>query len=362
MTITRVKTAGWATNEKLSSAQQNAMDINVTNALDKRLSQTDTLASNVTVAGSGAKINWNTGTQANFNTGSSLNVNTGSIINISSGTFDVKTGGVFLTDTGSVSTFNGIVTFNDPITITDTVALTSTSVLNQNAGNTINLNGIVSFNDPTLSGNVNGALTLNNSFILTVRPTASISLAGVLIATGTILADDFQLSGSNKVKFNSPRTFTRAVQTTPFSPSSGYNIDTLGFGYIQTVGTNPFDIMWELSLPNGAILHTATIAIKPNPAHTGFSLILPIFTLVIRNVADGTGPTSFARSDPSGTLTAYQLNHTIQVAPIGGITVDNTLNRYTLVFSSEGGADALADCQINGITINYTVSNMDDSK
>lgn len=45
MTISRVKPANWAANELLMSAQINALDANVTNALDKRSSQTDTLGS-----------------------------------------------------------------------------------------------------------------------------------------------------------------------------------------------------------------------------------------------------------------------------------------------------------------------------
>lgn len=52
MSISRVKPAGWAVNEKLTSAQMNAVDTNITNALDKRSGQSDTLASTITVTGS----------------------------------------------------------------------------------------------------------------------------------------------------------------------------------------------------------------------------------------------------------------------------------------------------------------------
>lgn len=56
MTIARVNPATWGSGDPLTSAQMNAVDINPTNALDKRSGQTDTLASIVTFTGSGRFI------------------------------------------------------------------------------------------------------------------------------------------------------------------------------------------------------------------------------------------------------------------------------------------------------------------
>jgi hypothetical protein len=56
MTISRVKPSNWQINEKLTSTQINALDTNVTYALDKRSGQSDTLQSDVTV-GTGGVIN-----------------------------------------------------------------------------------------------------------------------------------------------------------------------------------------------------------------------------------------------------------------------------------------------------------------
>jgi hypothetical protein len=56
MSISRVKSPDWGLNEILTSAQANALDTNVTNALDKRSGQTDTLASVVTESGAGRII------------------------------------------------------------------------------------------------------------------------------------------------------------------------------------------------------------------------------------------------------------------------------------------------------------------
>jgi hypothetical protein len=56
MTISRVKPGNWGIGEKLASADLNALDVNVTNALDKRSGQTDTLASIVSASGAGRII------------------------------------------------------------------------------------------------------------------------------------------------------------------------------------------------------------------------------------------------------------------------------------------------------------------
>ena len=56
MALTRTNPATWGTGDKLTSGQANAIDINVTSALDKRAGQTDTLSSVVTATGAGRVI------------------------------------------------------------------------------------------------------------------------------------------------------------------------------------------------------------------------------------------------------------------------------------------------------------------
>lgn len=53
MTIARIKSPDWGVGEILTAAQMNALDANVTNALDKRSGQTDTLESVITTSGAG---------------------------------------------------------------------------------------------------------------------------------------------------------------------------------------------------------------------------------------------------------------------------------------------------------------------
>jgi len=56
MTISRVNAAGWGVGDKLTSNQANNVDINATNALDKRGGQTDTLSSVISFAGGGRLV------------------------------------------------------------------------------------------------------------------------------------------------------------------------------------------------------------------------------------------------------------------------------------------------------------------
>lgn len=56
MTISRVNGATWGVGDNLTSTQANGLDLNTTYALDKRAAQTDTLASVVSLSGSGRVI------------------------------------------------------------------------------------------------------------------------------------------------------------------------------------------------------------------------------------------------------------------------------------------------------------------
>src|SRR5262245_9088280 len=68
MSISRVNSIGWGVGEKLTSAQQNAVDINTTYAADKRAGQTDTIAALWTMSGVGRTVKTSVlGADANTN-------------------------------------------------------------------------------------------------------------------------------------------------------------------------------------------------------------------------------------------------------------------------------------------------------
>lgn len=85
MTILRTNAAGWGVGDKLTSSQTNAVDVNVTNALDKRAAQTDTLSSTVTIASGGG---------LSFASGSTLSIPAGVNPTIALGTGSVTGGNI----------------------------------------------------------------------------------------------------------------------------------------------------------------------------------------------------------------------------------------------------------------------------
>ena len=56
MTLTRTNGASWGVGDKFTSSQANGLDIMITNALDKRAGQTDSLASLVSCSGAGRVV------------------------------------------------------------------------------------------------------------------------------------------------------------------------------------------------------------------------------------------------------------------------------------------------------------------
>lgn len=82
MTINRANPPGWGVGDKLTSAQENQVDINTTYALDKRSGQTDTLESIVSCVGAGRVIptfstGWNADTTVTAGGGNSVIYATG---------------------------------------------------------------------------------------------------------------------------------------------------------------------------------------------------------------------------------------------------------------------------------------------
>ena len=74
MAFTRVNPFGWFKSDTLSSAQSNQLDTNISNAIDKRTGQTDTISSTITVDG-----------YFTFETGSVLNIQDPTAVTINDG-------------------------------------------------------------------------------------------------------------------------------------------------------------------------------------------------------------------------------------------------------------------------------------
>ncbi|MRG98200.1 hypothetical protein [Polyangium spumosum] len=186
MSFTRIKPGGWAVNEKLTSAQQNQLDIDHANAVDKT---GDTVEGLITFQGGGG-ITIATGGFLTIS-GGSLNISgAGNSINLLSGaslttdaTSPVSFGGTLsvagATTLGAL-TVNGITALNGATTVTG--ALTTSNTVTANGA--VTTNSTLTTNDPVTH---NDSVTCNSglvveSGVLDLRPGA-----GALVEAGASL-------------------------------------------------------------------------------------------------------------------------------------------------------------------------------
>lgn len=224
MAITRVKPAGWAVNEKLTSAQQNALDLNVTYALDKRTGEVDTLSSFVEVDSTGV---------ISFKNGSNLILDGYSTTTIASDDVTVISGGKITFNANSDLEFlhNSRLTFGGIAAITSeaTIGLLSPDVYGSiNGGLTFNSGFALTFGNATIiAGTVTGSLTFKSGFALTFgNPT---TLSGTVTGSLTMNSDfDLNVDGDFSFSENHSSTYS-AGSAVVFGPNS-----IISFGNITT--------------------------------------------------------------------------------------------------------------------------------
>lgn len=108
MSFSRVKPDGWAANEKLTSAQQNQLDIDHAKAVDKT---GDTITGNVHV-GNAARITVDSGGQIRVDSGGAYNAQSGSNMNFLNGASSTFNVGSTLAMLGSMAFFDGSLYMN----------------------------------------------------------------------------------------------------------------------------------------------------------------------------------------------------------------------------------------------------------
>jgi hypothetical protein len=316
MTIARIKFPGWGPNEKLTSGQQNALDLNVTNALDKRAGQTDTLSSVVTVA-SGGSITMASG--SSFTTVSVCPA-------VFGGTFRANGTAQFF----GVATFNVASTFNADITANSNI---------------------------TVVGDVGVAGTLTSSFQLTA--TGAATFTGATALAGATTAADLTMTATNKVKLAS-RSITRTVAV-------AFSAGTANWQYIDSIGspstsnTSSAFGWFHLALPEGAVLQTVTVYIEGAPGHGGAPASMPHIQLYKKvPSAGGTGTVVTASTfDTYVSAGTYESVHPITQTSIG-YTVTRGGTRLSVLVQSENGANTVAGLIIHGCTVTYTTTSLDD--
>lgn len=116
--------------------------------------------------------------------------------------------------------------------------------------------------------------------------------------------------------------------------------------------------LYGFDFPHGATINSATVYIDPAGGHTVFGNIgLPVITVLSKNLTTNAdtilGTTGTV--DPSGTIGAYEVLHTISKTGIGA-TVDRSINRYYVRITLETGTDFQAGLVVVGVRCNFTVA------
>lgn len=190
MSITRTKT-NFAFGEKLTHDQMNALDTNVTNALDKRSGQTDTLASAVTITGattvSGTlALNGTTTVTAPIVTSNTITTSSGLVFSPG----NTVTGNMHLAGTQTVDSGGGIILASGA-----TFGTVSGSIV---IGTSVAINGGTISGATITGGSVgaaSGIATLDSSSKLT-----STQRGGWIVAMGqTVLASNFSSTSTTYV-------------------------------------------------------------------------------------------------------------------------------------------------------------------
>ena len=348
MTISRVKPANWAVNEKLTSAQMNAVDTNSTYALDKRNGQTDTLSSAVTVA---------FGSSLAFANGSTLSTVAGVTASINS---NISFGATASFGVFSTASFSGVVNFNTSsvVNMNGTANIAATAVHNYGAATVV-------YAATTLNGTATSGLTfLTGSTMLfnagsTVTFNGTSNLGGTVNITGVTTAADFTMTGTNKVKLAS-RQVTRTVCSNFIPATSNWSLqsDTLGTP-ITTSNANGYGFI-PLALPTGAVITAIAVYVEGGAGHAGAPANMPQMSLVSKTLSSGgTGSILATQVDAYVSAANYESLHTIQIAGLSTAIV-RTSTKYGIYVQSESGANALAGFKIHGVSIVYTTRSMDD--
>lgn len=131
---------------------------------------------------------------------------------------------------------------------------------------------------------------------------------------------------------------------------------TSGDYFTSTSTTTSTVTLPLVGLPNGATLNTVTVKFKGAAAHGGAPGTMPTLKVNRRGITAGSftqlGTTT---TDTYGSAGAYETTHDISVASIAH-TIDRTANTYQLVFTFEGGANAVLGASLFAISATCTIT------
>lgn len=370
MSHTRVKPGNWSLGEKLTAAQMNALDTAMSECLDKRSGQTDTLASNVTVTGTVALQGATTTTTTFDLTGASsvirlqhasskiqvaasgakvdANVSGASIVaSVSGAKIAATASGASIEANASgakiAATVSGA-SIEASASGAKIAATASGASIEANTGGAkiqTLTGGRIELGDndyPQLASGHTGRTVVRR-----VAPGAhavGVSVAAVSVSTGPAASEEIEPLNTTD--------FFRAFLDTRFK-SADTGSSTLSKA-----------VLWSLNehLIDGATLTSVAVKLRVN-SHATLPVALPRI-----KVAKYTGSSVVLHSsgnvvvDPSATAADYSLDHFITATCDQNNVIDKSTAIYYLYLQNEGGTNAVAGVNCIDILLTQTITEL----
>lgn len=314
MTISKVNAPTWSVGEKLTAAQINAIDTNVTYAVDKRAGQTDSIGSALTVASGGS-------------------------VTIASGASIVAQPG---------STVTGF-----PVIAAD---LTALAAIAAPADGTVRL-------VPALG-------------VYTFKTTATTGLTPFRVAAGDATPGGW-LSGTayqtSLVRLCHPSLLPifGAIAASPVLDLTGVPCNATDYAFrggacvFSTVVTGSAiglgaAVSLDPVLVDGATLTLVRLRWKANPSHAALPLLMPKYGVArvdtSQNVTALLSTGSGLAVDASATFGAYNVEHWNTFTPDQNNVVDKTTYGYFLALFNEGHTNSFANSGCYSIEVTQTIT------
>lgn len=316
MALERINPADWGVGDKLTSAQINAIDENVTHALDKRAGETDTLASDVTVIGTVTHEGDVTfdGNHTRFQNGGSLDI-------------DV------------------------PTTISDDVDLEENAEIVAVAPGSGFVAGAAGAKIRTANG---GRIELGDSDYPQLATGHTGRTVTRRVAAGRVQAQSSSTTdygyADDIVQPDSGGHITRSISTTRFAI-----VDTASSTFSKA-------IYYDLTpyLIDGATITAVSVSVRGATGHAALPALMPRIRVGRNNGStDSALHSSGTRVlDTSATTTAYQNTHAITATCDQNNVVDKSTCYYYLSVMNEGGTNAIAGMLVLDITLTQTITDL----
>lgn len=163
------------------------------------------------------------------------------------------------------------------------------------------------------------------------------------------------------------RTVTRVLNGF-ITPQVAANWTVIGqFGSHCSVTSQQF-LRFSLNLPQGCTLTTLYVAFRGGASHSALPATKPT-AAIFKQAYTATAPTQIGTTitDAPASIGAYESQHIL--GPVSGAgptftglteVIDNTLNAYLLLVSTEGGANAVVDDIVGAIVAQFTLTKLDE--